>query len=158
MLRAHVFFFSILAVCIWMGACAGDVNERVVHQRMLQGDMADDSMTGQCGDDVLAALRTPMNEYHITNCPRAAWGDKNRTVNCLKENIPALRSPAGAACAGCFGQVAECGANHCKMACLGGSCGSGCRACVEQHCGAALRQCTGQPADKMPQCRANRPL
>lgn len=152
-------FLLLSSLLLFVGCGPPPKEHRVLEQRTYSGAQKgdDESINGQCSDELVASLRAPINEYHITNCPRSVWGDKNRTMNCLRENIPALRNPAAAGCVGCFGQVTECASANCKMACLTGSCSSGCRSCVENNCGAAFKQCTGQPEQNMPQCRANRP-
>lgn len=112
---------------------------------------------GLCSASDRKLVIHPNNKEFTKNmdkCSTDAWGNSEKTTKCLKTHYPKLSD----GCAKCYGEMASCGASHCKWKCFTNHFSEGCLACVNQNCrdiqknagSFSLIKCTGLKANELP--------
>lgn len=120
-------------------------------------DVATDKEAGLCTTSDRKLVIHPNNKEFTKNmdkCSSDAWGNAEKTKKCLKTHYPKLSD----GCAKCYGDMASCGASHCKWKCLSNHFSKGCLECVNKNCRDAqkkstsfsLIKCTGLRANELP--------
>ncbi len=111
---------------------------------------------GQCSASDRKIIPPHNKEFgkKMDKCSTDAWGNSEKTGKCLKAHYPKLSD----GCVKCYGEMAACGASHCKWKCFSNHFSEGCLSCVNKNCrdeqknskSFSLIKCTGLKVNELP--------